>query len=108
MLKQVSPRKAILRPRKRRQQVALRSRPAFSGGEGIGVDLARMQKVRKGIHHRHAATAGEFLDIGVVKGAHDQAVDEARQHACGVRDRLAAAELNVVPAEDERRARRVH
>ena len=61
-----------------------------------------MEQVGESVDDRDGAGVGESLHLGVVKRPHHEAVDEARQHARGVGDSFAPAELDVAPAEKKR------
>jgi hypothetical protein len=65
-------------------------RPALGHGEGIGINLAGMQKISERVDHRHRTGAREFLHFGVLVSADDQAVHKARQHLGRVGNRFAA------------------
>ena len=72
-------------------------RPAlFLERENVGQNLAGMLVIGQRVDRRDAGEFGELLDIALRERADDRAVDHPAQHARGVLDRLAAAELNVV------------
>ena len=54
------------------------------------------------IHGRHAGVLGELLDIALRVRANDRAVNHPAEHARGVLDQLAAADLNVLRAQKQR------
>ena len=70
-------------------------------GEQVGERLAGMVVVGEGVHHRHGRRFGELLDVAVRERADDDRVAVRRQRARRVGDRLAAAELELVGAEDD-------
>jgi hypothetical protein len=47
---------------------------------------------------------GKLVDVGLRERAHDDPVQVAREDVCGVLDRLAAPELELVGGEEERKA----
>ena len=67
----------------------------------VGQDLAGMVVVGEAVDDRHRGEPRQLLDVGVVEGADHDAVDVAREHARGVADRLAAAELDVARRQEE-------
>jgi hypothetical protein len=72
-------------------QVAVRARPALCGRERIGIRLAGVQEVGEPVYDRDRGRAGKPPELGVVVGAHDDAVDEAGEDPRRVLDRLAPA-----------------
>ena len=64
-------------------------------GHHVGHHLAGMRAPRQPVDHRDRGVLGQFLHQRMVEGADDDAVDVARQHAGGVGDGLAAAELHL-------------
>ena len=63
--------------------------------QDVGHQLARMGAVGQGVDHRHAGVFGELHELRMLGRADHDDVDVARQHARGVGDRLAAAEMRV-------------
>ena len=52
-------------------------------------------RVGETVDHRDRGVARQLLDVGMIEGADHDAVEVAREHARGVPDRLAPAELDV-------------
>ena len=69
--------------------------------EEVGEDLAGVGEVGEPVDHRNRGEPGQLLDLGVVVGADHDAVHVAREHAGGIGDRLAAADLDVLAGEEE-------
>ncbi len=67
-------------------------------------DLARMRPVGQPVDHRHAGMARHLLRLRVIVGAEHDRVGHAAEHARGVGDRFAAAELARRGIEHQRRA----
>src|SRR5204863_8956715 len=63
--------------------------------------LARVGQVGQAVNYGDRREAGQLLDLAVVVGADHDAVHVARQHPGRVRDRLAAADLDVLAGEEE-------
>ena len=63
--------------------------------------LAGMEIVAEGVDHRYAGICGESHQPLVIEGADGYAIDHARDHAGGVLDRLAAAELAVAGGDEQ-------
>ena len=71
-------------------------------GHDVGHDLAGMRAPRQAVDDRHGRGARELgHGVGIERADHD-GVDIARQHARGVGDGLAAAELHLVGGEHDR------
>jgi hypothetical protein len=66
----------------------------FLVGHDIGHDLAGMGAVRQPVDDRHGGVFGQFEQHVLLEGADHDEVDIARQHAGGVGDGLAMAELH--------------
>ena len=79
------------------------NRPAaFLERENVRQNLARMLIIGERVDRREARKRGELLDIPLRERADHRAVDHPPEHARGVLDRLAAAELDVVRTEEQR------
>src|SRR5882762_5653956 len=79
--------------------------------EGVDVrkDLAGMVFIGQPVDHRHARVRGETRDDLLLKGADHRDVAHARNHLGRVFHRLAAPELRIAGAEEDRRtAQLVH
>ena len=75
----------------------------------VGEDLARVELVGERVDHRHARVRGHLLEALLGVRAPDDGRDLAAEHPCGVRDRLALADLGEVAVDaraGSRRARR--
>ena len=84
---------------------AAADRPAlFLEGHHVGQHLAGMRAPRQPVDHRHRGMAREFGHRLVVEDADHDRVDIARQHARGVGQRLAAAELHFLRGQQHRLA----
>ena len=64
--------------------------------------LAGVREIAEGIHHGHIGCLGKTLDAVLTERPDDYRVDIAGQDASGVFHGLAAAELQFVPAQDDR------
>ena len=53
------------------------------------------EQVGQAVDHRHGGCLGQLQELGVAVGADHDRIDVAREHARGIGDRLAAAELHV-------------
>ncbi len=73
-------------------------------GLQVGDDLAGMREVGEAVDDRDGGVFRHFLDLGMIVGADHDRVDHAAEHARGVGDCLAAAELGGAGVEDQRRA----
>jgi len=62
-----------------------------------------MRRVAKRVDHRNRRVTGKLLDVGVREGSNRDRVDVTAEHHGGVADRLAAAQLEVVGAQVQRR-----
>ena len=63
-------------PFQRTQQISTFGSPTLRHRKRIRVDLARVEKIRQGIDHRHRSRCRQSLDIGVIERAHDQSMHE--------------------------------
>jgi hypothetical protein len=70
--------------------------------EVVGERLAGVQQVGEAVDHRHRAVPREVEDVLVREDARHDPVHVARQHARRVGDRLAAVQLDVVAAQEQR------
>ena len=68
----------------------------------IGDDLRWVVGIGEAVDHRHVGVFGESLHLSLLVGADEDAVDIARQHARRVLHRLAAADLQIAGAQEER------
>ena len=68
----------------------------------VGQDLARVVLVGERVDHRHPADRRHGLDAVLAEGAPDDRGDLPVEHAGGVLDRLAAAELAAAGVDDQR------
>jgi len=87
-------------------QLQLLERAAFvlEDREEVPDDLAWMFLVVEAVDHRDGCTPSQFLDVLSLERAVHDAIHIAAQDLRGVGDRLAAANLQVVRAEEERMA----
>src|SRR5205823_3091855 len=69
--------------------------------EQVGEDLAGMGEVGQSVDHWNRGVARQLFDLGVVESPDHDAVDVAGQHPCGIGDRLATADLDVLTGEEE-------
>ncbi len=76
----------------------------FLHSEQIGEDLAGVFFICERIDHGDAGELGKIDNILLIEGADDDAVNHATEHAGGVLDGFAAAELDVVFREKHREA----
>jgi hypothetical protein len=77
---------------------------ALADREQVGEDLAGVELVGERVDHRHGGACGHLLDARLVARAPDDGIDVAGQHAGGVGDGLAAAELARLRVDDHRGA----
>src|SRR5262245_26433234 len=73
-------------------------------GHNIGQHLAGMRAMGQAVDHRHGRMLRELEQHVVIERADHDAVDIAREHARGVSNRLAAAELHLLAGERDRLA----
>ena len=73
----------------------------FLEGHDIGHDLARMRAPRQAVDHRHRGMARQLGNVVGVERADHDGVDIARQHARGIGERLAAAELHFLRGQQD-------
>ena len=73
--------------------------PVFLEGHDVGENLARVRAVGQAVDDRHGGVFGQLHQRLMRRGAQHQHIDIARQHARGVGDGLAAAELHVVAVQ---------
>ena len=59
----------------------------------VGQHLAGVRQVGQPVDHRHGGMCRQLLGLRVIVGADHDRIGEARQHARGIGDGLAAAEL---------------
>ena len=82
---------------------AAADRPAMLlEGHDVGHHLARVRALGQPVDHRHRGVVGELDHVVVVERADHDGVDIARQHARGVGDGLAAAELHLLAGQHDR------
>ena len=70
-------------------------------GHDVGHDLAWMRAPRQPVDHRHGGMLRELEQHVVLEGADHDGVDIPRQHAGGVGDGLAAAELHLLAGQHD-------
>ena len=70
-------------------------------GHHVGHHLAGMRAPRQPVDHRHGGVARELDQRLVIEDADHDGVDIAREHARGVGDGLAAAELHLLAGEHD-------
>ena len=75
---------------------------ALLEGQQVGESLAGMVQRGQRVDDRDLGGRRQLGDVLVRAGADDDRVDVAREHPGGVADRLAAGELHLVGAEDDR------
>ena len=68
-------------------------------GEQIGEHLTRVRQIGEAVDHRHRREARQLLGDVVPEGADDDGVAVAAEHARGVAQRLAAADLRALRGE---------
>ncbi len=92
---------AVARP----DHLATPDRPAMLlEGHHVGHDLAGMAGVRQTVDHRHRGVFRQFGERRLLEGPDHDQVDIAREHAGGVGDGLAVAELHLAAREHQRLA----
>ena len=72
----------------------------FLVGKNVGEDLAGMLGIGQRVDGRDSRPLGEILDVALRVGADDRAVYHSSEHAGGVLDGFASAELKVVGVEE--------
>jgi hypothetical protein len=77
---------------------------ALGEREHVRHELARMQEVGERVHDGHRAAAGELLEQAVLVATDHHAMEVTGKDAGGVRDGLAARDLEVVGVEHHRQA----
>ncbi len=84
------------------RHLAPADRPAMLlEGHDVGHDLAGMRAPRQPVDDRHGGMLRKLEQHVVLEGADHDGVDIARQHAGGVGDGLAAAELHLLAGEHD-------
>ena len=78
--------------------------PLLLEGHDVGQHLARMRLLGERVDDRNCRVRRHFLHVVMGEDANDDRIDVARQHARGVGDRLAAAELHLGPGQHDRLA----
>ena len=73
-------------------------------GHHVGHHLAGMRAPRQAVDHRHGGVLAPAPSALVIERADHDGVDVARQHARGVGDGLAAAELHLLAGQHDRLA----
>lgn len=68
----------------------------FADGEEVGEDLARVFFVGEGVDGGDSGVVVEIDEVLLGEGADDGTVHHATEDACGVFDRFAASELDVI------------
>ncbi|MNW03384.1 hypothetical protein D3C71_1993110 [compost metagenome] len=63
--------------------------------------LARMREIAQSIDDRNRSVARQILDLVMAEGADHDAVEVPRHNLCRIGNRLAAPQLNIVPAEEQ-------
>ena len=81
---------------------------AFAYREQVRERLARVREVRERVDDRDVGGAGEHLEPFLFEGPDDERVDVSREHAAGVLDRLAAAELQLARVQHHRVCAELH
>ncbi len=76
---------------------------ALAQGEQVGKRLAGVVQGSEAVYDRHLGRGGQLGDRLVGAGADHDCVDVARQHPRRVADRLAAGDLQLIAAQDDRR-----
>jgi hypothetical protein len=74
---------------------------AFADGHQVGEELARVEGVGEGVDHGDAAGRGHRLDAVLAEGPPHDRRALAGEHAGGVLDRLATAELGYLAVQDQ-------
>ena len=81
------------------QLLALQVTPVLTNRQHVGEHLRRMELVREAIPDRHIAVLRKFLHEILAEAPVLDAVIHTAQHACGIRDRLLAADLRTGRSE---------
>jgi hypothetical protein len=84
------------------QHAALQRAERLVQRHQVGQRLAGVMPRREHVHHRHAGEASQLLEALVGAGAQPDRGHVAGEHQRGVADRLAAGELHLVRAQEQR------